>query len=388
MDWLLGSFCHWRCKSFENNVSHKFVSRKTFKRDLKNSAASTPLSLSPRQIQLPATKSASAPASPVKKHDPSPELRPKLTGKRGRPPTPAATDAAGKRQRRSLQLSTTPSQDTKLKASDSSKSSPTDQEPAPRRTSSRSVGSSEVDKKVPTQVEDKTSSKRRGGRSSVAPSVKSETETETVEATKTTGAGVDKESAVNKSDDKTPIWSDQVKPSRSASDPQTSSKKRGRPLLEKSGLTKEAESETSTKKKKGLMPTSSSVKSDDANKVGVKSTSTSAEVHSEETGNPSDPKPVETSSTEVTSKDVELKKELEVSAEKSDQPVVAENAIVGSTATEPSSRPSTPRSTGDVKKSKTPNADEDSRRRVSNNVSMNEVIKLHQVTLAENFCYA
>lgn len=387
MDWLLGSFCHWRCKSFENNVSHKFVSRKTFKRDLKNSAASTPLSLSPRQIQLPATKSASAPASPVKKHDPSPELRPKLTGKRGRPPTPAATDAAGKRQRRSLQLSTTPSQETKLKASDSSKSSPTDPEPAPRRTSSRGAGSSEVDKKVPTQVEDKTSSKRRGGRSSVAPSVKSETETETVEATKTTGAGVDKESAVNKSDEKTSIWSDQVKPSRSASDPQTSSKKRGRPLLEKSGLTKEAESETSTKKKKGLMPTSSSVKSEDANKVGVESTSTSAEVHSEETGNSSDPKPVETSSTEVASKDVELKKELEVSAEKSDL-VVAENAKVVSTATGSSSRPSTPTSTDDVKKSKTPNADEDSRRRVSNNVSMNEVIKLHQVTLAEFFCYA
>lgn len=386
MDWLLGSFCHWRCKSFENNVSHKFVSRKTFKRDLKNSAASTPLSLSPRQIQLPATKSASAPASPVKKHDPSPELRPKLTGKRGRPPTPAATDAVGKRQRRSLQLSTTPSQETKLKASDSSKSSPTDPEPAPRRTSSRGAGSSEVDKKVPTQVEDKTSSKRRG-RPSAAPSVKSETETETVEATKTTGAGVDKESAVNKSDEKTSIWSDQVKPSRSASDPQTSSKKRGRPLLEKSGLTKEAESETSTKKKKGLMPTSSSVKSEDANKVGVETTSTSAEVHSEETGNSSNPKPVETSSTEVASKDVELKKELEVSAEKSDL-VVAENAKVVSTATGSSSRPSTPTSTDDVKKSKTPNADEDSRRRVSNNVSMNEVIKLHQVTLAEFFCYA
>ena len=152
-----------------------------------------------------------------------------------------------------------------------------------------------------------------------------------------------------------------------------------------SASTTEAESQASVKKKtKGLLST---VKTDDVSKVGETSASASAgtEVNSGET---SDSKPVETSATEIAKSGQELKKELQDLAENSDAVAAAKiegsNANVGPTAAANSSvRPLTPTptltSTDDVKKSKTPIFDDDSRRRVSNTVSMNEVIKLHQV---------
>ena len=349
---------------------------------MKTSASSTPASLSPKQSE---PKSASAPASPVKRLDSSVNLASKP------PSTPDSVTSELKRQRRSLPTAVSKSTQNlslpvlKTAAKNVDKKSP--ENVASSNKSDKIVltrgrpPSARIIERILLQNNDDATDKN----SDVIASDKTAPKVET-KASKSDGAADDGKPSTSKKVELKPTQSDPVNVVKS-------SRKRGRPTspkIEESGeqmSTNDADNEMPVPRKRGRPSTPKIADEKPSSTVATKK----SPVKESENGlkpastvQQNTPKSVEKIENKVSPKTGVLndgKESVEREAKDSGDDnkdfgskLVTETSNVEKSIDKPTTQEQTPKNSS--------NFDDDSKRRLSNNFSMNEVIKLHQVDIS------